>query len=79
MYRKAFRILKIKMLSKLHLCRKEYREGIRKRNVRFAAFEEWIPHSRPYGEKTIAEAAEEFDLFVCGSDQIWNPALKCLK
>lgn len=31
--------------------------------------------SKQYTEKNIAEANSEYDGFVCGSDQIWNPTL----
>lgn len=32
-----------------------------------------IPHTREtYDSKTISKTADEFDLFLCGSDQIWN-------
>lgn len=32
-----------------------------------------IPHTaRTYNSRTIKEAADAFDLFLCGSDQIWN-------
>lgn len=39
-------------------------------------FMEEIPHTETiYSTETIIETNKEFDLFVCGSDQIWNPRL----
>lgn len=32
-----------------------------------------IPHSRVYNAETIANAAGEYDVFITGSDQVWNP------
>lgn len=73
--KKTFYILKIKVKSKIHMQSREYREGIEKRNAKFEIFEKMIPHSRAYNDETISESVRESDIFVCGSDQIWNPAL----
>lgn len=41
---------------------------------RFDEFLDMIPHSPVhYDKKDIAEANEEYDYFVTGSDQVWNP------
>ena len=34
----------------------------------------YVPSSKIYNEKTIAQAANEYDIFVTGSDQVWNPS-----
>ena len=33
----------------------------------------YVPSSKIYNESTITEAANEYDIFVTGSDQVWNP------
>ncbi|MCR2046768.1 polysaccharide pyruvyl transferase family protein [Acetatifactor muris] len=43
------------------------------RNEMFDEFMRLIPHTVPYTEQTIGESLAQFDIFVCGSDQIWNP------
>lgn len=35
-------------------------------------FREQIPHSIEYDDKTIKKSLSQYDIFVCGSDQIWN-------
>lgn len=35
---------------------------------------EKIPHSKVYNTATIADAAAEYDVFITGSDQVWNPS-----
>jgi len=43
------------------------------RNTAFSAFEELIPHSsREYTHGNIAECTDKYDLFITGSDQVWN-------
>lgn len=56
--------------------RKARRRIIKDLAVRNKLFDEFmcsIPHTVPYTEETISESLEQFDIFVCGSDQIWNP------
>ena len=36
-------------------------------------FELSIPHTKEVGSNTIVELNRDFDAFVCGSDQVWNP------
>lgn len=39
----------------------------------FSAFEAQIPHSeRVYNDDDLAESVDDFDIFVVGSDQVWN-------
>jgi hypothetical protein len=33
----------------------------------------YVPSSKIYNENTIFEAADDYDIFVTGSDQVWNP------
>ena len=44
-----------------------------KRIKRFDEFLRDIPKTKLYSEKTLA-LEDPFDIYVCGSDQIWNPA-----
>lgn len=43
------------------------------RRKKFIEFEETIPHTKVYSEKTISECVNDGDIFVVGSDQVWNP------
>lgn len=43
------------------------------RNNLIDEFKKEIPHSRCYYPNTISLANKEFDCFVTGSDQVWNP------
>ncbi|HEM5148845.1 TPA: polysaccharide pyruvyl transferase family protein, partial [Streptococcus suis] len=36
-------------------------------------FEKKIPHSKKVTKNSIKDLNSKYDLFVCGSDQIWNP------
>lgn len=40
---------------------------------RFGSFGNSISHTELYSEESIETANESFDIFVCGSDQVWNP------
>lgn len=42
------------------------------RNRRFKEFEEIIPHSKVYDKDTVIESTREYEIFLAGSDQIWN-------
>lgn len=56
------------------LCTPGITKKIRKREERMGEFRRSrIPHTpKTYDSRTIAETADRFDLFLCGSDQIWN-------
>lgn len=47
---------------------------LRKRSVAMRRFAEEIPHSRVLTRETIGDIEGDYDAFVCGSDQIWNPS-----
>lgn len=38
----------------------------------FSAFRDRVAHSRPYTRETIAEANGDYDVFITGSDQVFN-------
>lgn len=42
------------------------------RNKKFGEFNKNIKFTRKVNEKTICSLASEFDLFITGSDQVWN-------
>ena len=43
------------------------------RIVKFNKFMDNIPHTELYKEDEIHKCNSQFDMFVCGSDQVWNP------
>lgn len=47
--------------------------GIATRNVAVDQFNQEIPHSKLYYSNTIDSANSEYDCFIAGSDQVWNP------
>ncbi|MCL2031633.1 MAG: polysaccharide pyruvyl transferase family protein [Oscillospiraceae bacterium] len=53
------------------------RGGLEARHAALGRFrDEKIPHSETvYTKTTAASCADRYDVFLCGSDQIWNPAL----
>lgn len=58
--------------NKLHLIRKPY--VMYERKAAFERFQEqMIPHTeKVFSALNIEDVVEEFDAFVCGSDQVWN-------
>lgn len=49
-------------------------KGIERRNRLIAKFNLSIPHTNIiYSPKTIAKSVKDYDVFIAGSDQIWNP------
>lgn len=70
-----------KCFDKLHgLCTKEETNShiinmVTKRKKRFDAFRQTqMQFSRPCTRKELSEIALQYDVIVCGSDQIWNPS-----
>lgn len=43
------------------------------RQKKFEAFAETIPHTEVVTAQTISKLNDQYDCFICGSDQIWNP------
>lgn len=55
---------------------KDLEEDFRKRIRAAEDFAEKIPHSkRVYNRENIGRCVKDYDLFIAGSDQIWNPDL----
>lgn len=47
----------------------------KQRNI-FSEFEAFVPHTENiYNAANVDDCNNEFDMFVCGSDQVWNPSL----
>lgn len=62
-----------KLLGK---CVGTLRQQVGVRKAAFERFDKAIPHTeRIYADADIAETVETFDMYICGSDQIWNPDL----
>ena len=50
-----------------------YRRAGAGSRAKFEAFSKSIPHGkRVYTPENISECADEYDIFICGSDQIWG-------
>lgn len=50
-----------------------WRQQYKKYAKRLQVFEESIPHTQTVNAESIKSLIDDFDIFVCGSDQIWNP------
>ncbi len=62
-----------KIRYKILMKRSIFRSEIEKKHQRFISFSEETSHTKTYREESIHQCNEDFDMFVCGSDQIWNP------
>ncbi|MBQ8351565.1 MAG: polysaccharide pyruvyl transferase family protein [Clostridia bacterium] len=52
--------------------------NLRKRNKAIQHFNiHQIPHSKVYHEKNIVHSANDYDVFITGSDQVWHPKACC--
>lgn len=71
--------LKFKELGKkILLSLKRNRKLVKARSLAFRGFnQEIIPHSIAYSEKSIRECVQNYDAFITGSDQVWNPRDVC--
>ena len=50
--------------------------GVNKKNKSFDYFlKNYLNTSQPYDNQNISKANSEFDIFIAGSDQIWNPVI----
>ena len=65
-------IYDIKHFIKMIVYGKYYRNMTRK-NKKIYEFGSSIPHTQEVTSKTIFKLNNQFDIFICGSDQIWNP------
>lgn len=76
------KFVRYQIIRRLNNTLKDIRAGFfsQKRKKSNAYFEEFmmsIPHSKVYNKDTIQQVNSEYDCFVCGSDQIWNPIYSC--
>lgn len=62
----------MKHIIKMIIYGKYYRK-LTVRNRKLHQFELAIPHTRNVNAKNIKKLNNDFDVFICGSDQIWNP------
>lgn len=53
--------------------KRECANEIKNRQKRFIDFMESIPHTEVVNHTTIEKLESEFDFFITGSDQVWNP------
>lgn len=56
---------------------KQSQKLFKKRKETFKSFRDSIPHTFVYDEKNIDKTNDYFDMFICGSDQIWKPGVIC--
>ncbi len=50
--------------------------ALAQRKAAFDAFDAWIDHTEEvYDDAALLENCRQFDAYLCGSDQIWNPDL----
>lgn len=69
---KGRRILK-KPIEKMY--EEKYKDKLEKRRELLEDFRNSIPHSKVYNLNTISEIEDDYDFFVTGSDQSWNPGI----
>lgn len=84
---KAEQISYIQNKKESHNLRHKAKQGIKKliisrkagkiQGKEFRMFMEDIPHSKIYTYNTISNSNQEYEVFISGSDQIWNPMLCC--
>lgn len=53
----------------------KYMKDLKCRKQRFQKFDFFYKYSKTFTSQNINEADQEFDVFIAGSDQIWNPIL----
>lgn len=51
----------------------KWAENVWQRKQMFDSFSEKIPHTKVVTAESICSLSDDFEVFVCGSDQIWNP------
>ena len=65
---------KTKKRIKKIIYRRKNREIRRRMEMSFSDFRESVPHTcREYTSDTIEQVVSDFDLYITGSDQVWNP------
>lgn len=67
-------ILKVQKLFKSFMEKDDtITEEVSKCRSLFEKFKDQIPQTRPISKCELKELNDDFDIFICGSDQIWNP------
>lgn len=64
---------KIKEVGRIIKYGLSYYKGLHKHWDILKEFENQIPHTKEVTAQNISKLNNEFDIFICGSDQIWNP------
>ena len=54
---------------------KRYKAKLETRGQKLENFRNSIPHSKVYSLETISEISDKYDIFITGSDQVWNPGV----
>ena len=54
---------------------KRYKTKLETRGQKLENFRNSIPHSKIYSLETISEISNKYDIFITGSDQVWNPGV----
>jgi len=75
---KSLRIFYMKMRMKLKkMLNLEFKRNIERKNKKFKDFCDFIPHSEYAKADNASVFADKYDMFITGSDQVWNPAIWC--
>lgn len=61
---------------KRDICKVLVRRNIKIRRQALNRFKENIPHTRYYSHKDLSEISDQYDCYICGSDQIWRPTFE---
>lgn len=70
---KAYSIIKQPFVNKRN---ENIQKELKVQKQKFEEFEKFIPHSKlSYNVNNIPESNEIYEIFICGSDQVWNPFL----
>lgn len=56
---------------------RKYNSSFQRKKEKFTKFRNMIPHTETYDNESIYEISETYDMYVAGSDQIWNPEYWC--
>ena len=56
---------------------KKYDGYFAQKKNKFAEFRNSIPHTELYNVNTISDINQKYDMYVAGSDQVWNPEYWC--
>lgn len=63
-----------RLVNKLNqLCNVNFKKKLATRKAKFVEFEKDIPHTVVYDARTISDCVKAGDIFIVGSDQVWNP------